>query len=305
MEGAENQQSIPLVIVTGLSGAGKSTALNVFEDLGFFIVDGLPASLVPKMVSLFKGENQRSHRGLVLGMDLRRMDFMTEWEGAFNELADMGVIPNILFVEARTDVLVRRYAATRRPHPMALILSGADSGQSLGLETAIEKERVLLAPLRSMSVLVLDTSEYSVHDLRRKIQDKWFVIDSATRSMRVHLITFGFKYGTPTEADLVFDLRFLPNPYFNPQLKHFSGKDKRVSDFVLASEPGATFMVRLKEFIDFLMPLYEEEGRYRITVGLGCTGGRHRSVSVAEALFDSFKKSNYAVSLEHRHLELG
>ncbi len=291
----------PFLVVTGLSGGGKSTALNVFEDLRFFIVDGLPASLVPKLVDLFRGDNPLHYLGLAVGMDFRHADFLAEWEQVFKDLSALGAEPQVLFLEARTDVLMRRYAATRRPHPLANL----EQGQELGLEAAIEKERELLAPIRQSASLVIDTTEYSVHDLRRKIQDNWTVLEGAASALRVHLITFGFKYGVPSEADFVFDLRFLPNPYFVEEMRPKSGQDPDVAEYVLGKDPGKSFLPRLQEFLTYLLPQFEAEGRYRVTIAIGCTGGRHRSVAVAQAVYQALKKSDYPVTLEHRHLELG
>lgn len=293
----ELTQSFPLLVVTGLSGAGKSTALNVFEDLGFFSVDGIPGSLAPKLVELFRSQVSVQNKGLVLGLDVRHRNFMDDWSLALQEICGLGAEPQVVFVEARTEVLVRRYATTRRPHPL--------EAEGRGLEQAIVMERALLEPLRNRAALVLDTSLYSIHDLRRTIQEKCDSLESSTPGLRVHVITFGFKYGPPTEADLVFDLRFLPNPYFVDSLREFSGKDKAVADYVLAHEPGKTFLRKLQEFLLYMLPLYQGEGRYRLTIAIGCTGGRHRSVAVAESVFALLQNTGYAVSMEHRHLQLG
>lgn len=290
------QESLSVVVVTGLSGAGKSTALNVFEDLGYFCVDGLPASMLPKLVSLFLGKDSK-HRGLALGMDLRQHDFLDQWNDAVQELSAKGIFVRVLFVEAKAATIMRRYATTRRPHP----LESAD----LGLEQALVKERAMLAPLRKDAELVLDTSEYSIHDLRRMVQERFMAKDQAGHGMRVHVISFGFKYGVPVEADLVFDLRFLPNPYFVPELRPMSGKDELVADYVLKSEPGLSFKKRLFDFLLYLLPLYATEGRYRVTVAIGCTGGRHRSVAMSELLFATLRDTGYSVTLEHRHFDLG
>lgn len=285
-----------VVVVTGLSGSGKSTALNVFEDLGYFCVDGLPAAMLPKLVSLFLGKDSK-HRGLALGMDLRQQEFLEQWNDAVHELSAQGIFVRVLFVEAKSSTLMRRYATTRRPHPL-------ESGE-LGLEQALIKERGMLAPLRKDAELVLDTSEFSIHDLRRKIQECFTVKDHAGQGMRVHVISFGFKYGVPAEADLVFDLRFLPNPYFLPELRPMSGKDAPVAEYVFNGEPGSTFKKKLLDFLEYLLPLYATEGRYRIAVAIGCTGGRHRSVAMSELLFATLRNSGYSVTLEHRHFDLG
>ena len=289
--------ALPVLILTGLSGAGKSTALKVFEDLGFFCVDGLPASMVPKLVSLFGERGDSKYRGLALGMDLRQVDFLDQWQRAEKELADMDVLPRIIFLEAKADILLRRYATTRRPHPLESF--------DLGLEQALEKERNLLAPMRNSAELVVDTSLDSVHDLRRKLQEKWSAMREKTKGLRIHVISFGFKYGAPSEADLVFDLRFLPNPYFDEALRPMSGMDAPIAEYVLGSEPGSEFLQKLMDFLLYLLPLYAEEGRYRLTLALGCTGGRHRSVAVSEATYKALREAGYAATLEHRHCALG
>jgi len=286
----------PVVVVTGISGSGKSTALNVFEDLGFFCIDGLPSGMSPKIAELILKQDSQ-YRGLALGMDMRQPEFLDGWDDALNELGDMGITPQVLFLEARMSELVRRYATTRRPHPL--------ESRDLGLDQALDQEKGLLESIRSKAEMVLDTSDYSIHDLRRVIQTKWSAIEELGRGMRVHIISFGFKYGVPTEADLVFDLRFLPNPYFEKELRTLSGVDSAISEYVLGSEVGAEFNDRFLDFISYMLPLYADEGRYRITLALGCTGGRHRSVSVAESVLATLKKKGYAVTIEHRHMELG
>lgn len=289
-------EAFPVVVVTGLSGSGKSTALNVFEDLGYFCVDGLPAAMLPKLVSLFLGKDSK-HRGLALGMDLRQHDFLDQWNDALQELSARGIFVRVLFVEAKDASLMRRYATTRRPHPL--------ESASLGLEQALTRERAMLSPLRKDAELVIDTSEYSIHDLRRMIQERFTSKENAGQGMRVHVLSFGFKYGVPAEADLVFDLRFLPNPYFVPELRPMSGKDQAVADYVFKVEPGITFQHKLQEFLLYLLPLYAAEGRYRIALAVGCTGGRHRSVAMAEHLLATLRDSGYSVTIEHRHFDLG
>lgn len=294
---ARHFAQIPLVVVAGLSGAGKSTVLNVFEDLGFFCVDGLPPGLVGKMVMLFNDVTLDRHRGLALGLDVRQSDFAAQWARTAAEMPQAGVGFKLLFLEAKEDVLVRRYATTRRPHPLESLCPGLDQ--------AIARERAMLEELRLQADLVVDTSNYSIHDLRRFIQDNWTTLNEHGQGMRVHLVTFGFKYGVPLEADLVFDLRFLPNPYFDDALRPLSGIDPQVADYVLQGEPGKSFLRRFEDFMRFLLPLYALEGRYRLTIALGCTGGKHRSVAVAQALKATLTSSGFSVSGEHRHLNLG
>lgn len=293
--GAESGFSV--IILTGQSGAGKSTALKVFEDLGFICVDGLPPGLIPELVSLFLRQDEIHHRGLTLGMDVRQSDFLNKWREAQESLESMDVGYRIVFIESKDSVLLRRYAATRRPHPL--------ESEEMGLERAVQAERKLLSGLRDKAEMLVDTSDYSIHDLRRVLQDKWNFLKDKQYGLKVYLVSFGFKYGLPLEADMVFDLRFLPNPYFDDKLRPLTGKDEKVSDYVLGSGQGGEFASRLAEFIKFMLPQYAEEGRYRLTIAIGCTGGRHRSVAVTEYVFDSLSDSDYSVSLEHRHIALG
>lgn len=288
--------TFPVIIVTGMSGSGKSTALKVFEDLGFFCIDGLPSEMSPKIADLILKFDTK-YRGLALGMDLRQLDFVEGWGQALAEYSKLGIVPQVLFLEAKMGELVRRYATTRRLHPL--------ESTNLGLEKALDKEKELLTQIRQAAALVIDTTDYSIHDLRRVIQTKWSALEEAGLGMRVHIISFGFKYGVPSEADLVFDLRFLPNPFFDKNLKSLSGLDPAIPEFVLGSGIGQEFNERFLDFMSYILPLYADEGRYRITLGLGCTGGRHRSVSVAESLLATLKKKGYRVSIEHRHMELG
>jgi UPF0042 nucleotide-binding protein len=289
--------TIPVVVLTGLSGGGKSTALRVFEDLGFFCVDGLPAAMVPKLVELYLGQAAATRsRGMAVVMDIRQYDFEEQWEAALKDLTNMGVEPQIIFIDAELDELMRRYAETRRPHPL--------ESHDMGLRQALEKEAELLAPLRKTADLVLDTSHYSIHDLRRTLQEKWNFLEGKTRGFKAHIISFGFKHGMPKEADLVFDLRFLPNPFFDPDLKDRIGTDPDVAAYALGGEVGQTFLAKLLDFLEFLLPLYRAEGRYRLTIALGCTGGRHRSVATAEHVHARLKEGGYSVGLEHRHSHL-
>jgi len=286
-----------VVILTGLSGSGKSTALKVFEDLGFFTVDGLPVSLAPTLIKLFEGQKNEKYQGLALGMDVRQADLDLEWGAALTQIKNRGVGMQILFFEADPQEIRRRYATTRRPHPL--------EDDQRGLEQALAYERERMAFLREAADVVIDTTHYSIHDLRRNLQEKWQYLKGKDDSIKLHVMSFGFKYGPPGEADLMFDLRFLPNPYFDPALRDLSGKDQGVVDYALNNDAGREFMRRLKEFLLYIIPLYAKEGRYRLTIALGCTGGRHRSVAVAESVFDTLSRANYNVSLEHRHIDKG
>lgn len=287
----------PVIILTGLSGSGKSTALKVFEDLGFFCVDGLPAGMVTRLVGLLVTENPRDFRGLALGMDIRQPDFILHWQQTLDWLAEKHIQAGIFFLVADKDILMRRYAETRRPHPL--------ESRDVGLNEALEREREQLAPLFNDADHVIDTSAFSIHDLRRHLQELWLFGNEPAHGLRVHVVSFGFKFGIPKESDLVFDLRFLPNPHFVEGLKELSGRDASVADYVLASDPGRMFLEKLVDFLLSLLPLYAQEGRYRMTLAVGCTGGRHRSVAVAERLYAVLKQELYSASVEHKHLELG
>jgi UPF0042 nucleotide-binding protein len=292
----DRQPLLPVVIVSGLSGSGKSTALAVFEDMGFFAVDGLPTSFAPKVAELIAHGGMHHYTGIALGMDMRQSDFSLDYEQALVELRKLGFAPHVLFCEARPEVLLKRYATTRRPHPL--------EKEGLGLEQALAMERSRMRHLRKKADLVLDTSTFSIHDLRRAIQGKWKIVSQLTRALKVHFITFGFKYGVPSEADMLFDLRFLPNPYFIPELRPLSGRDEAVATYVLDQDQGREFLHRLTDFLHYVLARYDAEGRFRLTVAIGCTGGRHRSVAVAEALVKSLR-NEYSLTLEHRHFELG
>lgn len=294
---SDRPESAHIVIVSGMSGSGKSTALNVFEDMGFFCVDGIPVRMVPALADMFLNSTGREYAGLVIGMDLRQPDFAGQWSALQEDLRAYPVQLTTLFTDAADQVLLRRYATTRRPHPLAT--------KGLGLEQAVSRERTILHSIRSQADLVIDTSHYSVHDLRRVIQDKWSSLSVRSKGMRVHLISFGFKYGAPAEADTVLDLRFLPNPYFDEELRPMSGQDTPIANFVLGKNPGKEYLVRLFDFLDYLLPQYAAEGRYRLTLAFGCTGGRHRSVAVTEAVNRHLQEKGYALSVEHRHLSLG
>jgi UPF0042 nucleotide-binding protein len=287
---------LPVCIVTGLSGTGKSTVLRVFEDMGFFTVDGLPARLAPDMLRLLTQHEHTGFKGVALGMDVRQGDLL-DIEQTFTSLAAHGVRPRLLFVSADAAVIMRRYASTRRPHPL--------EREGMSLEAALEAERRRLAPLLGMADVVLDTSSFSIHDLRRAVQQSWDTVRHAGHTVKINILSFGFKYGVPREADMVFDLRFLPNPYFVDELRPLSGLDERVRDYVFALPWARDFRELFLNFIRSLLPLYDADGRYRVSIALGCTGGRHRSVAMAEELYAVVRESGHSVGMEHRHLELG
>ena len=291
------QFELPVVIVVGLSGAGKSTALQVFEDLRFVTADGLPPTMLDSMVGLLCGPDGDSLKGIALGVGQRRGAIATELDGALARIAAQGHKPYLMFLTADSHIILQRYATTRRPHPL--------ERPGVGLEAAVLEEEALLAPVRAAADMLVDTSGFSIHDLRRAIQEQWSDASQHLRGMKVNIVTFGFKYGAPREADLVFDMRFLPNPFFEETLRPLTGQDSRVADYIFAGQEARIFKARFLDFMQYLLPLYDAEGRYRLSIAIGCTGGRHRSVAMALALEEVLGKAGYAVSVAHRHMELG
>ncbi len=296
-------EHVPLAayIVTGLSGAGKSTAVQVFEDLGYFTVEGLPVSMVYEMVTMMQRDSMRRFRGIVLGISLHSTALAEEVSAVMHKLCADGIQTHILFLEASETELLRRYATTRRPHPLE------QSG--LGLEGALECERHDLTSLRNLADLVIDSSSYSIHDLRRILQKHYGPhgknqSQAALRPLKVNLISFGFKYGVPKEADMLIDVRFLPNPHFEKELRPLSGLDAAIDGYVFKEKLEQSFSDILLNFTLFTLSLMESEGRYRVTLAIGCTGGRHRSVASVERLHKVIKQAGYAVSVEHRHMLL-
>lgn len=283
-----------VVIVTGLSGAGKSQALKTLEDLGYFCVDNLPPGLIPTFIQLCSQLREPISR-IAMGVDVRSREFFDDLSSAFSMLNEAGTTPLVLFLEADDDILVRRYKETRRRHPL--------SPQGSTLE-GIHEERAMLSDLKSMANLMVDTSNLSTSELRRQLVEV-FSRSVKLERLLITIVTFGFKHGLPMDADLVFDVRFLPNPYYVGDLKPLSGLDRRVNQFVFKSPLTKSFFARLSRFVDFLLPHYVEEGKTHLTVAIGCTGGRHRSVALGEALRTHLEAKEYAVVVEHRDIERG
>ncbi len=278
-----------IVILTGLSGAGKSTAAKAFEDLGYYCVDNLPPILIPKIVEVVseaRGDNAR----MALGVDVRGKEFLPEMEKVIEELRGGRNAVHVLFLDAADDVLVRRFSETRRVHPVA----------ARGAKEAIRKERVILSTLREMADEAIDTSHLTVHELRDTLVRRFR--REGSRELQVSIISFGYRYGIPAEADMVVDVRFLPNPNFVASLKRYTGLDRKVGEYVLQARIARSFLRRLSGMLHFLLPLYRKEGKAYFTLGVGCTGGRHRSVAVAAALGNILGKEDEAVVVVHRDL---
>jgi len=266
-----------VVVVTGLSGAGRTTALHALEDLGFFCIDNLPTALAPDAVALC--ENGGITR-VALGMDVRVRAFLGEVGRVLEALADGGKRDlHVLFVDASDETILRRFSETRRPH--ALAMSGTLGSAASVLEgVALERER--LAPLRARATRVFDTTTLSVHELRKAVLAAFGPASGAVERMTVRVVSFGFKYGAPADADLVFDVRFLKNPYFVPELKHLPGTDPRVRDYVMGLPDTPELLEKTLGLLEYVVPKYEREGKSYLTIAFGCTGGMHRSVVIAE-----------------------
>jgi len=278
-----------IFIITGLSGSGKSTALAALEDAGFYCIDNMPVDLLPKFLEL-PIERDSDIPGIALVMDLREKGFLASYKAVFSEIRKKGYRFEILFLEAQEEVLVQRYSETRRQHPMS-------TGKSLLDGIRLEKKQ--LEDLRSAADLVINTSGLNVHELKSKIQD----IAQRSRksvSMHINVLSFGFKYGIPYDADLIMDVRFMANPYFIPELKELDGESQEIKDFVLGRADTRAFLEKYLNLLDDLIPLYEKEGKAYLTIALGCTGGRHRSVTIARTIYEHILAMGKTVELNHR-----
>lgn len=289
---AGNGEKIQFVIVTGMSGAGRSSVLKMLEDMGFFCVDNLPVRLIPKLTKAFL-EEQDSEKRLALGIDIRNLRGLSKLEEILDQMAQEGYRYEILFLEADSPVLVKRYKETRRNHPLAL------QGR---VDQAIEAERQELAFIKRRADYILDTSHMLIRDLKQEI-DKIFLGEDEYENFFVTILSFGFKYGIPEDSDLVFDVRFLPNPHYIPDLKPMTGNDRAVYDYVMSSPQAAEFEKKLFDMVAFLVPNYILEGKNQLVISVGCTGGKHRSVTVANALEKKMRQLPYSVKVEHRDIK--
>lgn len=280
------------VIVTGMSGAGKSTALKMLEDAGYFCVDNLPVPLVDKFAELAAGTAQEYSK-VALGLDVRSIHGPQDVAHLLDVMDTGNYSVEILFLEASTPALVRRYKETRRSHPLS---------RNGRVSDGIGQERRILEGLKMRADYILDTSQLLTRDLRQEIE-KIFVQQQEYRNMFVTVLSFGFKYGIPADADLVFDVRFLPNPYYIEELKCLTGNDREVQDFVMNSENASVFLSKLTDLLDFLLPNYIAEGKTQLVIAVGCTGGKHRSVTMANRLYDYLSgKKEYGIKIEHRDI---
>lgn len=287
-------KSLNIIIITGLSGSGKTTAMAALEDSGYYCVDNMPVELLPKFLEL-PLESNTEVAGLGFVMDLREKSFVANYESILGALRAKGHQYKIFFLEADEKTLLQRFSATRRHHPLA-------KGQ--GITAAIQAEQELLKPLRTACDRIIDTSAFNVHELKAHIAN----IAAKTKkkgAIQINVLSFGFKYGIPQDADLIVDVRFLTNPYFIPKLKPLDGANPKIRDFVLGQQTTQPFLTKYLDLLDFLVPLYEKEGKAYLTIAVGCTGGRHRSVVIASEVCDHIAASGRQVAKLHRDIGQG
>jgi RNase adapter protein RapZ len=282
--------SVPVIIITGLSGAGMSSALKVFEDLGYFAVDNLPVQLIPTFVRLCDESSEITRTAFVL--DVRSGDFLNLFPRIHQEMTDKGVDLKVLYLEAETEVLLRRYSETRRPHPL--------SDQSVS--AAARHEREMLKEIRNLADIIVDTTDHTVHTLRDEIK-KLFAEKEKGQEFKVTIASFGFRHGLPRSLDLLFDVRFLPNPHFIPALRPLTGRDPEVVEYLKAEREVEETVNRFTDFLAFLLPRFQREGKSYLTIGVGCTGGRHRSVMITESLSERLAELGFKTTVMHRDIE--
>ncbi len=275
------------IILTGLSGAGKTVALNAFEDSGFFCVDNLPSTLIQTLVKL--GNRTPTISKIAIGVDIRERKFLTDFTDTISSLRKKHKI-EILYLKASDEALIRRFKESRRPHPLGY----------KDLTRALHKEAKLLDPIRQEADEIIDTSALNPHELRKLITESF--LKEGPKGMTMRLMSFGYKYGIPLEADLLFDVRFLPNPYFIEKLKPLPGTSTKVKKFVLEQKDTGDFLDKFKPLLDHIIPLYRKEGRSYLTLGIGCTGGRHRSPAIIEEISHYLSKHKIKISVTHRDL---
>ncbi len=283
------------VVVTGMSGGGKSTALKMLEDMGYYCVDNLPVPLIEKFAELIETPNTELEK-VALGLDVRGgMDFAHS-EQVLERLWQEGYTFEILFMDANDATLLKRYKETRRVHPLA-------TEEDFRIESGVRKEREILSSIKKKADYVIDTSKLLTRELKEEL-DRIFIRNEEFNSLMVNIVSFGFKNGIPADADLVFDVRFLPNPFYIDELKHITGNDRAVQNYVMSFAEAGIFLDKLVDMLKFLLPGYIKEGKYQLVVAIGCTGGQHRSVTLANALYQAMKdKGNYGLSLSHRDIK--
>ena len=281
------------IIVTGLSGAGKSEATNTLEDMGYFCVDNLPPKLIKKFAEVCK-QSQGSIDKVALVMDIRGGIFFDDLFESLSELSKEQFQYEILFLDTSDEVLVKRFKEKRRSHPLA------PGGRVI---TGIELERQKLREVKDKADVIIDTSKYAIKDLREEMARKFGDKEMPEKQMAITILSFGFKYGIPVDSDLVFDVRFIPNPFYIPELKPFSGNDEPVKNYVMEQTETQTFLQKANDMFEFLIPNYQKEGKRQLIISIGCTGGRHRSVAIANSIYETLRANNHDVYIEHRDIK--
>ena len=286
-------EKFKVYIITGISGSGKTTVAQAFEDASFYCIDNMPMELVPKVLELLLGESAKV-KGAAFVMDMRSKTFLNTFVSGVSALEEMGISPVIIFLEADTQTLVKRFSQTRRHHPV---------GDKKNLLESIKSEKQGMAANRKLAHQIIDTSNFNVHQLKAEIHNLVSKETGFENLMKLNIMSFGYKYGIPVDADIVVDLRFLANPYFVPELKAHDGESDAVKAFVLENPETKTFLKKYNDLIDYLIPLYKKENKAYLTLALGCTGGRHRSVAISRAVFERLMKKGLNPSLRHRDID--
>ncbi len=280
------------VIVTGMSGAGKSQAIKFLEDIGFFCVDNLPPALIPKFAEICFAPNSEIDK-VALGIDIRGGKLFSDLFSGLSSIKENGYNYEILFLDASDEVLIKRYKETRRKHPLAL------EGR---INTGIEKEREILNDVKERAGYIIDTSNLLTRQLKEEI-NHIFLEDKKFESLIITVLSFGFKYGIPNDSDLVFDVRFIPNPYYIPDMREFTGNDDKIKNYVMQWHESQQFLDKLEDMVEFLIPNYIKEGKNQLVISIGCTGGKHRSVTLANALYSLLKQNGHRVIIDHRDID--
>ncbi|MGL4799170.1 MAG: RNase adapter RapZ [Cellulosilyticaceae bacterium] len=280
------------IIVTGMSGAGKSTAINYFEDMGYYCVDNLPPTLIPNFAELI-GDKKQHYDKVVLGIDIRGGILFDDLFTSLTMLRDKGYSYQIIFFDCSEEMLIKRYKETRRMHPLA---------RNERINEGIEKERLILREVKKRADYIIETTHILPKDVRDVLYNIYHT-NKTFKNLMITIVVFGFKYGIPIDADLIYDVRFAPNPYYDPALRPLTGNDEKIKDFVMSFDVTREFVEKLKDMISFLIPHYEKEGKNQLVIGIGCTGGKHRSVVIANELHEFLEKSGNAVTIQHRDID--
>jgi UPF0042 nucleotide-binding protein len=292
MTAMDDPSTLDVTVVTGMSGAGRSATADVLEDLGFFVIDNLPPALIPKVAELGRGREGASRFALVV--DTRAGEFLPDLESALAELRDSGARTRVLFLDASDDVLVRRFDATRRRHPVS---------ESHRVSDSITRERELLEQIKGQADIVLDTSELNVHELRDRLREIFGEPAGGPSGLQISIVSFGYKHGLPLDVDLVFDCRFLPNPHWIESLRPLPGTDAKVRRYVMKQEETQAFLEELERMFSLLLPAYVREGKSYLSIGVGCTGGRHRSVVIAAEIARLLERLGFPARVHNRDLD--